>query len=324
MSTNDALKDEVEALTSIYDSEVLTITADHDHTTHGGTTAVFSLPNIPYSFSITFPPTYPDDPPAVIGTHHVADTTKKGEGEAAANILRDILGRVFAPGQVCLFDLIEEAGPLLAEHHEAQTHHGASENPAETPTSRSADTTTYASAFTLESPSDILTSVTLTASNIPPPKWVLSEPLTVNKSTFIARCLHVSSLSEATDSISHLLATNKKVAGATHNITAWRIKQLKTQAHTTTKEEPGPEIIIQDSDDDGETAAGGRLLHLMQLMDVWNVVVVVTRWYGGVNLGADRFRCINSVAREGLVRGGFVKEEGKGRDGANGRKKGRR
>jgi putative IMPACT (imprinted ancient) family translation regulator len=30
-------------------------------------------------------------------------------------------------------------------------------------------------------------------------------------------------------------------------------------------------------------------LHLMQLMDVWDVMVVVTRWYGGVHLGPDRY-----------------------------------
>jgi putative IMPACT (imprinted ancient) family translation regulator len=46
----------------------------------------------------------------------------------------------------------------------------------------------------------------------------------------------------------------------------------------------------------------------MQLIDVWNVMVVVTRWYGGIHLGPDRFRIINSVAREALVVGGFVKE----------------
>lgn len=137
---------------------------------------------------------------------------------------------------------------------------------------------------------------------MPPPPWTLSEPLTANKSTFIARACRVSTLPEAMESISHLLATNKKVAGATHNITAWRIQSTNAQTGSVT--------TIQDSDDDGEAAAGGRLLHLMQLMDVWNVIVVVTRWYGGVKLGPDRFRLINSVARDALVRGGFAKEEG--------------
>lgn len=115
------------------------------------------------------------------------------------------------------------------------------------------------------------------------------------------------SLEEATNSISHLVSTNKRVATATHNITAWRIKQKATT--TVSAQAETPEITIQDCDDDGETAAGGRLLHLMQLMDVWNVVVVVTRWYGGVKLGPDRFRCINAVAREALVSGDFARSE---------------
>jgi putative IMPACT (imprinted ancient) family translation regulator len=38
-------------------------------------------------------------------------------------------------------------------------------------------------------------------------------------------------------------------------------------------------------------------------------LVVVTRWYGGVKLGPDRFRVINNVAREALVSGGYVKDE---------------
>jgi putative IMPACT (imprinted ancient) family translation regulator len=34
-----------------------------------------------------------------------------------------------------------------------------------------------------------------------------------------------------------------------------------------------------DNDDDGETAAGSRLLHLMSILDVKNVVVVVSRYF---------------------------------------------
>ena len=35
----------------------------------------------------------------------------------------------------------------------------------------------------------------------------------------------------------------------------------------------------------------------LQLMDVRNAVVVVSRWYGGVHLGPDRFKHINNCAR---------------------------
>lgn len=47
-------------------------------------------------------------------------------------------------------------------------------------------------------------------------------------------------------------------------------------------------VTMQDNDDDGEAAAGGRIAHLMQVMEVVNVLVVVSRWYGGVKLGPDR------------------------------------
>lgn len=326
MSANEALKDEIEALTSIYDSDVLSIAGV---SSTGDTAAILTIPNIVYTFNFTFPSSYPDTPPQITGTHHVDASAKKGEGEAASTILRDILGRLFTPGQVCLFDLIEEATPLLTEHHEGQTKgqtDGASQAPEEHSTSglnRSAAAPSSAptlsdnrSATFISSPLTAATSLTASR-HAAPPNWTVSENLTVNKSTFVARSLGVTTLASATTAISHLLSTDKKVANATHNITAWRIK-TPPNAQTGT-----PEIIVQDSDDDGETAAGGRLLHLMQLMDVWNVVVVVTRWYGGVKLGADRFKCINHVAREALVKGGFVddeKEKGKGSGSKKGKK----
>lgn len=56
-----------------------------------------------------------------------------------------------------------------------------------------------------------------------------------------------------------------------------------------------------DFDDDGESSAGGRLAHLLALLEddlnVTGVVVVVSRWFGGIQLGADRFRHINNAAR---------------------------
>ena len=39
------------------------------------------------------------------------------------------------------------------------------------------------------------------------------------------------------------------------------------------------------------------VLLAMQLMNVRNAVVVVSRWYGGVHLGPDRFKHINNCAR---------------------------
>ncbi|XP_028855925.1 protein IMPACT isoform X2 [Denticeps clupeoides] len=90
------------------------------------------------------------------------------------------------------------------------------------------------------------------------------------------------------------LYENKKIATATHNIYAYRI-------HCEDKN-----TFLQDCEDDGETAAGGRLLHLLQILDARNVMVIVTRWYGGILLGPDRFKHINNCARSILVQEGYT------------------
>ncbi|XP_072516104.1 protein IMPACT isoform X2 [Salminus brasiliensis] len=90
------------------------------------------------------------------------------------------------------------------------------------------------------------------------------------------------------------LYENKKIASATHNIYAYRIY---CEDKST---------FLQDCEDDGETAAGGRLLHLLQILDVRNVLVVVSRWYGGILLGPDRFKHINNCARNILVQEGYA------------------
>ncbi|KAG9770161.1 UPF0029-domain-containing protein, partial [Aureobasidium melanogenum] len=324
VTSNPALADELEALNAIYDPETLVIEGDgltsgsSANSIEAATTAVLRLPDLSFSFLLTFPQDYPDAPPTIVGTQSTGGSGR-GEGEAAVTVLREVLGRVWTPGQVCLFDLVEDAGPIVREQHQQQQQqHGSAQNHSQDATNRSEHEHHYSPPSATDDGLDQkLMDLTLTGASDPtaaaitPPAWTMSEPLTVNKSTFVARACPVSSLPEAMDSISHLLATNKKVAGATHNITAWRIQGSNVLSGNQHKG-IGPAsamTTIQDCDDDGETAAGGRLLHLMQLMDVWNVLVVVTRWYGGVKLGPDRFRLINQVAREALVKGGFVKDE---------------
>jgi putative IMPACT (imprinted ancient) family translation regulator len=52
------------------------------------------------------------------------------------------------------------------------------------------------------------------------------------------------------------LYENRKIAQATHNIYAYRMYNEQTK------------MWIQDCDDDGETHAGGRLMHLLQVLDI--------------------------------------------------------
>ncbi|KIW29205.1 uncharacterized protein PV07_05033 [Cladophialophora immunda] len=331
-TSNVALADEVEALNSIYGSDTVVLQSPAGPSILGA----LRLPGSEISLLISFPAEYPDVPPEILKTQSTGDSGRKGEGEVAVHILRDVLARVWTEGQVCLFDLVEEAGPLLSQRQyegepgELATTQAVEQSAANANRSASSSHTHpsihHDGHALLSEPGhessamDVPSNAAVASSDTPPPNWTLSEPLTVSRSTFVARACPVQSLDEAQASLSHLLASNKKVASATHNISAWRIQS----AHSQT----GAVITVQDSDDDGETAAGGRLLHLMQLMDVWNCMVVVTRWYGGVKLGPDRFRLINQVARESLVKGGFAKEHGEeketGKSKGGGKGKGKR
>lgn len=69
--------------------------------------------------------------------------------------------------------------------------------------------------------------------------------------------------------------------------------------------------MLIDYDDDGESQAGARLKHLLEILELENVMVVVTRWYGGTLLGPDRFKHINQAARDALELAGFLDEDKK-------------
>ncbi|KAM7538382.1 hypothetical protein Aperf_G00000073667 [Anoplocephala perfoliata] len=131
------------------------------------------------------------------------------------------------------------------------------------------------------------------------PKIYHGEPIIDRKSVFQAHCCEVSSLPEVSAFISTMLE-DRKVAAATHNITAWYLRsKLKPEAPMTS--------LVADYDDDGEAQAGGRLLHLLSMAAREGVVVMVTRWYGGILLGPDRFRHINNAASQLLMQQGLTK-----------------
>ncbi|GAA6061762.1 hypothetical protein JCM10212_000742 [Sporobolomyces blumeae] len=150
------------------------------------------------------------------------------------------------------------------------------------------------------------------SSQVKCPEIVSAEPLVDRKSVFVGHVARVQSV-EQVDAVMSELLSNNRVARATHNISAYQFVS-------------GDGIRHSDNDDDGETAAGSRLAHLLELLDVQNVLVVVTRWYGGVHLGPDRFKDINQAARDALIAGGFLVEQEKvkgkgGKSGTNAKKK---
>lgn len=276
----NALEDEILSINAIYEESTLQILSEDP------TICSLRLPGeAEISLRLEFPPDYPDAPPFILGTQSVGDHVGKGAGQQAVEAARLVLAEIYQPGSPCIFDLVEELGQRLQSLQETAAARSEEEQVAERLGQQDYDH------HDGQGPDDTQPSVILDRE----PPWTMSDVFTEKKSVFLARAAPVSSPAEAKSYLHHLLATDKKVAKATHNMTAWRIHGSN-------------DVTFQDCDDDGETAAGGRLLHLMQLMDIWDVMVVVSRWYGGVHLGPDRFRLINSAARDAFVKGGYVKE----------------
>ena len=90
----------------------------------------------------------------------------------------------------------------------------------------------------------------------------------INKSKFIAQAFRVDSLEEIEDILSRI---RKKYYDATHNCYAYRLGEN-----------------IQKMSDDGEPAktAGAPMLDVLLKQDVTNILVIVTRYFGGTLLGA--------------------------------------
>lgn len=120
------------------------------------------------------------------------------------------------------------------------------------------------------------------------------EPFTERRSTFQAHLAPITHKCQV-QMVLDKLFENRKIVNATHNIFAYRIIPN------------GCSVVIQGCEDDGETHAGSRLLHLLKIIDASNVMVVVSRWFGGILLGPDRFKHINNAARQLCDQCGYIK-----------------
>ena len=59
-------------------------------------------------------------------------------------------------------------------------------------------------------------------------------------------------------------------------------------------------VLKSDNDEDGEHGAGKQLSHLLEMRQEDQVLVVVSRWFGGILLGPKRFAYITNCARNTL------------------------
>ena len=98
----------------------------------------------------------------------------------------------------------------------------------------------------------------------------VSAELVDKKSKFIANLFYIESREEAEDIIK---IQKKKYYDARHNCYAFRVL--------------GEDGIIEKSSDDGEPSgtAGAPMLNILSKMEITNVLVIVTRYFGGILLG---------------------------------------
>ena len=98
----------------------------------------------------------------------------------------------------------------------------------------------------------------------------INGELIEKKSKFICNIYYVETKKEAENKLKEV---KKKYFDARHNCSAYRVIEN--------------EEIIEKSSDDGEPSgtAGGPMLNILQKNNLCNVLVVVTRYFGGILLG---------------------------------------
>ena len=107
----------------------------------------------------------------------------------------------------------------------------------------------------------------------------------ISKSRFIAYIKPVATENEAKAFIDEIKIKHKD---ATHNCSAYTV---------------GPEMNIQKANDDGEPSgtAGIPMLEILKKLEIHNVCVVVTRYFGGIKLGAGGLiRAYSGAVRDAI------------------------
>ncbi|MBF0600962.1 YigZ family protein [Limosilactobacillus oris] len=115
--------------------------------------------------------------------------------------------------------------------------------------------------------------------------------LVIKKSRFICSLQRISSEEDAQNFIKEVQAANRK---ANHNCFAYLV---------------GDQDQVQRESDNGEPSgtAGVPILESLQMAKLHNVVAVVTRYFGGIKLGAGGLiRAYSNVTTEAVHRAGIV------------------
>jgi putative IMPACT (imprinted ancient) family translation regulator len=105
----------------------------------------------------------------------------------------------------------------------------------------------------------------------------------------------------------------EECADATHNVPAYRVRRSSTDRESSSDRPrtTGGGLLREYGDDDGEPSgsAGKPALNVLQQEGVENVVAVVTRYYGGTNLGVGGLARAYSRAVKAAVEDAGIVEE---------------
>ncbi len=118
------------------------------------------------------------------------------------------------------------------------------------------------------------------------------EEIVEKKSRFIATIFNVEDIEQAEQKIKEI---KKKFHDAKHNCIAYRVLE-KGQ-------------IIEKSSDDGEPSgtAGAPMLNVLQKNRICNIVVIVTRYFGGVLLGTGGLvRAYTEVTQKAIEKSDLI------------------
>lgn len=239
--TTQELQDELEAIRAIYPDTISEVVPQ-----------VFNLkiPNHEYlTIQMSFPDIYPEQRPSLVQIF--ADDNRFFDIGYLERNFQELLLNTFHVGEVVIFELFANLEEFLEVY---EKDHQNTQEQAATQKLVSLDESVINSLAAEE---------LMPVVDLDPFKgWIQSDTITDRGSTFIGFSREVHSVEEAVRYI-ELLATDKKIARATHNMTAWRIRKDNG-------------IQFQDCDDDGETAAGSRMLHLLTVclkLDLFGILL---------------------------------------------------
>uniref|UniRef100_A0A8C3BES4 Impact RWD domain protein n=1 Tax=Cairina moschata TaxID=8855 RepID=A0A8C3BES4_CAIMO len=289
--------DEIEALSSIYGEEWCVV--DEDEKIYCiKISDCLDQPKWTLCLQVVLPPGYPTSEPPIYQLN--APWLRGEEYTDLANSLEEIY--IQNLGESILYLWVEKIREVLVEKAQSSDPEPDIKKTSEEVDEDSGDDFLLDYQPVQEDPVKLLNYITSESQEDEElPSIHHGNPLTDRRSTFQAHLAPVVTTRQESVLSMDLDSVLEKDSCILFPIVLLFFQQLNTRIYCEDKQ-----TFLQDCEDDGETAAGGRLLHLMQILDVHNVLVVVSRWYGGILLGPDRFKHINNCARNVLVEYNYV------------------